>query len=132
MRDPWSIRCVFDAHFSFQMVDIFCFPFLQLSSVAPPPLCRNVLPNGPNLSTLGGDSSPKSTVNPTIQAPRRKFVGEGKLRKVGSVVPPLFASLHKQITLYGIFAVYNYIYIYIDLIECPNLNYHVNFGYFFL
>ncbi|KAJ1380807.1 Tetratricopeptide-like helical domain superfamily [Sesbania bispinosa] len=54
----------------------------QLSSVAPPPLCRNVLPNGPNLSTLNADSSPKSTVNSAIQAPRRKFVGEGKLRKI--------------------------------------------------
>ncbi|XP_020239897.1 cell division cycle protein 27 homolog B [Cajanus cajan] len=55
---------------------------VQLSSVAPPPLCRNVLPNGQNVSTLGADSSPKSTVNSPIQAPRRKFVGEGKLRKI--------------------------------------------------
>ncbi|KAH1076348.1 hypothetical protein GLYMA_19G042200v4 [Glycine max] len=54
----------------------------QLSSVAPPPLCRNVLPNDQNLTTLGADSSPKSTVNSPIQAPRRKFVGEGKLRKI--------------------------------------------------
>ncbi|KAL2976926.1 hypothetical protein AAZX31_13G035600 [Glycine max] len=54
----------------------------QLSSVAPPPLCRNVLPNGQNLTTLSTDSSPKSTVNSPIQAPRRKFVGEGKLRKI--------------------------------------------------
>ncbi|XP_028778049.1 cell division cycle protein 27 homolog B isoform X2 [Neltuma alba] len=54
----------------------------QLSGVAPPPLCRNMQPNGPNLSTLGADSSPKSTVNSTIQAPRRKFVDEGKLRKI--------------------------------------------------
>lgn len=67
---------------------------LRLSSVAPPPLCKNVMPNGPNLSTLDSDNSPKSTVNSTIQAPiqapRRKFVGEGKLRKVGSNVLPLF------------------------------------------
>ncbi|KAL2335320.1 hypothetical protein Fmac_016533 [Flemingia macrophylla] len=55
---------------------------VQLSSVAPPPLYRNVVPNGQNLSTLGADSSPKSTVNSHIQAPRRKFVGEGKLRKI--------------------------------------------------
>ncbi|OIV90173.1 hypothetical protein TanjilG_01627 [Lupinus angustifolius] len=54
----------------------------QLSSVAPPPLCRNMLPNGPNPNTLSSDSSPKSTLNSTIQAPRRKFVGEGKLRKI--------------------------------------------------
>ncbi|GAU36090.1 hypothetical protein TSUD_277010 [Trifolium subterraneum] len=58
----------------------------QLSAVAPPPLCRNVMPNGPNLSTLNSDNSPKSTVNSTIQAPiqapRRKFVGEGRLRKI--------------------------------------------------
>ncbi|KAJ0091066.1 hypothetical protein Patl1_13321 [Pistacia atlantica] len=54
----------------------------QLSGVAPPPLCRNVQLNGPNLNTLGADSSPRSTVNSTIQAPRRKFVDEGKLRKV--------------------------------------------------
>jgi anaphase-promoting complex subunit 3 len=54
----------------------------QLSGVAPPPLCRNAQPNGPNPSILGADSSPRSTVNSTIQAPRRKFVDEGKLRKV--------------------------------------------------
>ncbi|XP_027349776.1 cell division cycle protein 27 homolog B-like isoform X2 [Abrus precatorius] len=54
----------------------------QLSGLAPPPLCRNVQPNGQNLSTLSADSSPKSTVNSTIQAPRRKFVDEGKLRKI--------------------------------------------------
>ncbi|KHN14476.1 Cell division cycle protein 27 like B [Glycine soja] len=54
----------------------------QLSGVAPPPLCRNVQPNGQNLSSLNADSSPKSTVNSTIQAPRRKFVDEGKLRKI--------------------------------------------------
>ncbi|OVA20244.1 Tetratricopeptide repeat-containing domain [Macleaya cordata] len=51
----------------------------QFSAVAPPPLCRNGQPN-PN--TLGGEGSPRSTVNTTIQAPRRKFVDEGKLRKV--------------------------------------------------
>ncbi|KAL2618257.1 hypothetical protein AAZV13_08G235000 [Glycine max] len=54
----------------------------QLSGVAPPPLCRNVQPNGQNLSSLNADTSPKSTVNSTIQAPRRKFVDEGKLRKI--------------------------------------------------
>ncbi|KAI4346787.1 hypothetical protein L6164_007655 [Bauhinia variegata] len=53
-----------------------------LSAVAPPPLCRNVQPNGLNLCTASTDSSPKSTVNSTIQAPRRKFVDEGKLRKI--------------------------------------------------
>ncbi|KAI9192658.1 hypothetical protein LWI28_026160 [Acer negundo] len=54
----------------------------QLSGVAPPPLCRNVQPNGPNLNSFVTDSSPRSTVNSTIQAPRRKFVDEGKLRKI--------------------------------------------------
>ncbi|KAH9762524.1 cell division cycle protein 27 [Citrus sinensis] len=54
----------------------------QLSGVAPPPLCRNLQPNGPNLNMLGTDSSPKSTISSTIQAPRRKFVDEGKLRKI--------------------------------------------------
>ncbi|XP_062090877.1 cell division cycle protein 27 homolog B [Humulus lupulus] len=56
----------------------------QLSGVAPPPLCRNMQQNGPNLSTVGADSSPKSTVNSTVQAPRRKVVDEGKLRKISS------------------------------------------------
>ncbi|XP_021807124.1 cell division cycle protein 27 homolog B isoform X1 [Prunus avium] len=56
---------------------------MQLSGVAPPALCRMVQPNGPNMST-GTDSSPRSTVNSTIQAPRRKFVDEGKLRKISS------------------------------------------------
>ncbi|XP_022731116.1 cell division cycle protein 27 homolog B-like isoform X2 [Durio zibethinus] len=54
----------------------------QLSGVAPPPLCRNVQPNGSNLHTVNTDVSPKSVVNSTIQAPRRKFVDEGKLRKI--------------------------------------------------
>uniref|UniRef100_A0A2P2LI86 Uncharacterized protein MANES_16G110400 n=1 Tax=Rhizophora mucronata TaxID=61149 RepID=A0A2P2LI86_RHIMU len=54
----------------------------QLSGVAPPPLCRNVQPNGPNIIMLGADNSPRSTVNSNIQAPRRKFVDEGKLRKI--------------------------------------------------
>ncbi|KOM36678.1 hypothetical protein LR48_Vigan03g005900 [Vigna angularis] len=54
----------------------------QLSGVAPPPLCRNLQPNGQNMSTVNTDTSPKSSVNSTIQAPRRKFVDEGKLRKI--------------------------------------------------
>ncbi|KAG6668154.1 hypothetical protein I3843_01G142500 [Carya illinoinensis] len=54
----------------------------QLSGVAPPPMCRNAQPNSPNQSTVNADSSPRSTVNSTIQAPRRKFVDEGKLRKI--------------------------------------------------
>lgn len=52
---------------------------LQLSGVAPPPLFRN---GQPNMNVMSGESSPRSTVNATIQAPRRKFVDEGKLRKV--------------------------------------------------
>ena len=83
--------------FPFQMNDMFCSCSLQLSSVAPPPLCRNVLPNGQNLTTLSTDSSPKSTVNSPIQAPRRKFVGEGKVRKVGSVDQPPFLSIDKHV-----------------------------------
>ncbi|KAJ4958891.1 hypothetical protein NE237_026002 [Protea cynaroides] len=51
----------------------------QLSSVGPPPLCRNVQPN---LGMFGGDSLPKSTANAAVQALRRKFMDEGKLRKV--------------------------------------------------
>lgn len=39
-------------------------------------------PNGSNTSTQSAENSPRSTVNSTIQAPRRKFVDEGKLRKV--------------------------------------------------
>ncbi|OAY27238.1 cell division cycle protein 27 homolog B isoform X2 [Manihot esculenta] len=54
----------------------------QLSGVAPPPLCRNAQPNNPNTSIIGIDNSPKSIVNSNIQAPRRKFVDEGKLRKI--------------------------------------------------
>ncbi|KAE8670799.1 Cell division cycle protein 27-like protein B [Hibiscus syriacus] len=54
----------------------------HLSGVAPPPLCRNVQPNGSTLNTENTDGSPRSVVNTTIQAPRRKFVDEGKLRKI--------------------------------------------------
>lgn len=52
--------------------------------MAPPPLFRNFQPAVPNQNSLTTDNSPKSTVNSTIQAPapRRKFVDEGKLRKV--------------------------------------------------
>ncbi|XP_022749853.1 cell division cycle protein 27 homolog B-like isoform X2 [Durio zibethinus] len=53
-----------------------------LSGVAPPPLCRNMQPNGSNLNTVNTDGSPRSVVNSTIQAPRRKFVDEGKFRKI--------------------------------------------------
>lgn len=54
----------------------------QMSGVAPPPLCKNVQPNGPNPNAVSMDGSPRSIVNSTIQAPRRKFVDEGKLRKI--------------------------------------------------
>ncbi|KAL5572582.1 hypothetical protein UlMin_022179 [Ulmus minor] len=56
----------------------------QLSGVAPPPLWRNAQQNGPNPSVGGAENSPKSTINSTIQAPRRKVVDEGKLRKISS------------------------------------------------
>ncbi|XP_022144936.1 cell division cycle protein 27 homolog B isoform X2 [Momordica charantia] len=54
----------------------------QLSAIAPPPLCRNTQQNGSGLNSIGADSCSRSTVNPIIQAPRRKFVDEGKLRKI--------------------------------------------------
>ncbi|KAJ4888898.1 Cell division cycle protein 27-like protein B [Raphanus sativus] len=56
----------------------------QLSGMAPPPLFRNFQPAVSNQNSLTTDNSPKSTVNSTIQAPapRRKFVDEGKLRKI--------------------------------------------------
>ncbi|KAI3717226.1 hypothetical protein L1987_68710 [Smallanthus sonchifolius] len=56
----------------------------QLSGVShsPPPIGRNMIPNGPTSSFVCADASPKSTVKSTIQAPRRKFVDEGKLKKI--------------------------------------------------
>ncbi|KAK4747336.1 hypothetical protein SAY87_026373 [Trapa incisa] len=54
----------------------------QYLCAAPPPLHRNALPNVSNTNSIAADSSPRSTVNSTIQAPRRKFVDEGKLRKI--------------------------------------------------
>jgi hypothetical protein len=60
-----------------------------------------VQPNGLNMTTQSADNSPRSTVNSTIQAPRRKFVDEGKLRKVGKLLAinlwlsASFASLNK-------------------------------------
>ncbi|KAK9099059.1 hypothetical protein Syun_026104 [Stephania yunnanensis] len=50
----------------------------QLSGLAPPPLCRN---GQTNINLVGGESSPRSIVNSNLQAPRRKFMDEGKLRK---------------------------------------------------
>ncbi|XP_077210505.1 cell division cycle protein 27 homolog B-like [Tasmannia lanceolata] len=52
---------------------------MQLSAAAPPPLCRNLQPNP---SILGGEGSPRSTINAAMQPPRRRFINEGKLRKV--------------------------------------------------
>ncbi|XXG87356.1 hypothetical protein AAC387_Pa11g2066 [Persea americana] len=46
---------------------------VQLSGVGPPPLYRGA---------VGGEGSPKSTANAVVQAPRRKVMDEGKLRKV--------------------------------------------------
>uniref|UniRef100_A0A7N0U2G3 Uncharacterized protein n=1 Tax=Kalanchoe fedtschenkoi TaxID=63787 RepID=A0A7N0U2G3_KALFE len=54
----------------------------QLSGLAPPPLCRNVPPHGGIVNPANADVSSRSTVNSAIQAPRRKFVDEGKLRKI--------------------------------------------------
>ncbi|XP_049931710.1 cell division cycle protein 27 homolog B isoform X2 [Nymphaea colorata] len=53
----------------------------QLASVAPPPVYRNVHIQQ-NISSLSGEFSPKSTANAVGQAPRRKLMDEGKLRKV--------------------------------------------------
>ncbi|XP_047265495.1 cell division cycle protein 27 homolog B isoform X3 [Capsicum annuum] len=60
----------------------------QLSGVVPPPVCRNFQQIGANASVAGADNSPRSTVNSTIQAPRRKFVDEGKLRKISGRLFP--------------------------------------------
>lgn len=49
------------------------FYYFQLSGVGPPPLYRGA---------VGGEGSPKSTANAVVQAPRRKVMDEGKLRKV--------------------------------------------------
>ncbi|KAG9133840.1 hypothetical protein Leryth_023152 [Lithospermum erythrorhizon] len=54
----------------------------QWSSIAPPPVGKNIQKNGLNLSVVSADSSPRSTVNSTMQAPRKKLVDEGKLRKI--------------------------------------------------
>lgn len=58
--------------------DSFLFYFYsQLSGIVPPPVYRNAY-----LNALGGDGSSKPNAHATIQAPRRKFMDEGKLRKV--------------------------------------------------
>ncbi|KAL6497116.1 Cell division cycle protein 27 B [Orobanche gracilis] len=53
----------------------------QLSGVAPPPVCRNAQTNGPNMKIHGADNSSRVTLN-SVAGPRKKFVAEGKLRKV--------------------------------------------------
>ncbi|XP_050373541.1 cell division cycle protein 27 homolog B isoform X2 [Argentina anserina] len=53
---------------------------MQLSGTAPPPVCRAP----PVYLSSGTDSSPRSTISSTIQSGRRKFVDEGKLRKISS------------------------------------------------
>nr|GMD32212.1 cell division cycle protein 27 homolog B isoform X1 [Ipomoea batatas] len=54
----------------------------QISGLAPPPVCRNAQQNGVHPSAPGGDNSLRSAVNSNVQPPRRKFVDEGKLRKI--------------------------------------------------
>ncbi|KAJ6993859.1 cell division cycle protein 27 [Populus alba x Populus x berolinensis] len=71
----------------------------QLSGVAPPPLFRNVQPNCSNPSTLGSDNFPRSIVNSNIQGPRKKFVDEGKLRKVFFPFGKLFGPVILILTL---------------------------------
>nr|GMD37102.1 cell division cycle protein 27 homolog B isoform X1 [Ipomoea batatas] len=58
------------------------FNAFQISGLAPPPVCRNAQQNGVHPSAPGGDNSLRSAVNSNVQPPRRKFVDEGKLRKV--------------------------------------------------
>lgn len=52
-------------------------PVTQLPVIVPPPVYRNAY-----LNAIGGDGFSKPNAHPTIQAPRRKFMDEGKLRKV--------------------------------------------------
>ncbi|KAL9239384.1 hypothetical protein vseg_013715 [Gypsophila vaccaria] len=51
----------------------------QMSGIAPPPICRNV-PQIP--ASTSNESFSRSILNTTLQAPRRKFADEGKLRKI--------------------------------------------------
>lgn len=52
---------------------------MQPSGVPPPPMYKNMQPNPISANAEG---SSRSTVNSIAQAPRRKFVDEGKLRKI--------------------------------------------------
>ncbi|XP_020526332.1 cell division cycle protein 27 homolog B isoform X2 [Amborella trichopoda] len=49
-------------------------------SAAPPPLYRNAHAQS-NMSMVGGEGSPRSAANAVNQAPRKKIMDEGKLRK---------------------------------------------------
>ncbi|KAG0461716.1 hypothetical protein HPP92_022013 [Vanilla planifolia] len=51
-------------------------PITQISGLVPPPVSRIAY-----LNALGGDGSYKPNVHATTQAPRRKFMDEGKIRK---------------------------------------------------
>lgn len=53
----------------------------NMSGVAPPPVHKNVQVHGMNPCVFSTDGSVRPNVH-TTQAPRRKFVDEGKLRKV--------------------------------------------------
>ena len=77
---------------------------LQISAVAPPPIYRNMQGNGPNPSLLGADGSPRSTINSTMPAPRRKFVDEGKLRKVKlicSLLVQVYILTHTKVSVFS-------------------------------
>eukprot|EP01018_Ginkgo_biloba_P011586 Gb_21601 [translate_table: standard] len=52
----------------------------HVAAAAPPPLNRNIQ-GQPNPTVIAGDVSPRSNANAPGQAPRRKFMDEGKLRK---------------------------------------------------
>lgn len=60
----------------------------QLSGIGPPPVGKLLPQNGPNLNSVSTDGAPRSTVNSTFQATRRKFVDEGKLRKISGRLFP--------------------------------------------
>ncbi|CAO2826956.1 unnamed protein product [Amaranthus hypochondriacus] len=57
----------------------------QLSAIAPPPVFRHLQQS---TASASAENSQRSTVNSTIQAPRRKFMDEGKLRKISGRLFP--------------------------------------------
>lgn len=116
------------------LVVIDIITYLQLSGVAPPPLCRNAQ-QYLNANALAGDGSSRLNANAAVQA-RRKVLDDGKMRKVVTFLHTFFTcprdymyllhfQLHVSPFLKGLYAVFL-------KLQCSFLTILLSFIYLFI